>query len=674
MASNFRLVAYLFSPVNKAKIFFCSLQPNYKINNINMNLLSVEGLSKSYGEKQLFKDLSFGIAQGEKVALVARNGTGKSTLLRILCSKDTAEEGRVVFRKDLRISFLDQNPVFDEELSIIDAVLLAENEITLAIKRYEKIIDAQTDEMDAQQSKELEQAMAQMDNTNAWAYEVRVKQVLDKLGLIKLNQQLKTLSGGQKKRVALAKVLIEEPDLLIMDEPTNHLDVDMIEWLEEYLENKDLSLFLVTHDRYFLDNVCNKIIELDNQKLFTYQGNYSYFLEKKSEREFNAAREVDKAQNLMRKELEWIRRMPKARGTKSKSRVDAFYDLKEKATEKRQINDMELNVKMSRIGGKVIEMKKVYKSYDDFKILKGFDYTFKTGERIGIVGKNGIGKTTFLNLITGKEEPDSGKINVGETIVFGYYSQAGLTLKEDKRVIEVVKDNIAEVISLGDGSKVSASQFLTLFQFPPEMQYTYVSKLSGGEKRRLFLLTVLVKNPNFLILDEPTNDLDLLTLQTLEEFLIHFKGCLVVVSHDRYFMDKLVDHLFVFEGDGEVKDFSGNYREWREQVTEDELALKKKQKQLLSDQKNEKNVEESNSTPANQSKLKKKSFKEKYEFEQLQNEIAHLEKEKQDLNEKLAASKGSHDEIIDWSRRIGEVISAIDEKELRWLALSEMPE
>jgi len=464
MASNFRLVAYLFSPVNKAKIFFCSLQPNYKINYINMNLLSVEGLSKSYGEKQLFKDLSFGIAQGEKVALVARNGTGKSTLLRILCSKDTAEEGRVVFRKDLRISFLDQNPVFNEELSIIDAVLLAENEITLAIKRYEKIIDAQTDEMDAQQSKELEQAMAQMDNTNAWAYEVRVKQVLDKLGLIKLNQQLKTLSGGQKKIVALAKVLIEEPDLLIMDEPTNHLDVDMIEWLEEYLENKDLSLFLVTHDRYFLDNVCNKIIELDNQKLFTYQGNYSYFLEKKSEREFNAAREVDKAQNLMRKELEWIRRMPKARGTKSKSRVDAFYDLKEKATEKRQINDMELNVKMSRIGGKVIEMKKVYKSYDDFKILKGFDYTFKTGERIGIVGKNGIGKTTFLNLITGKEDPDSGKINVGETIVFGYYSQAGLTLKEDKRVIEVVKDNIAEVISLGDGSKVSASQFLTLFQ------------------------------------------------------------------------------------------------------------------------------------------------------------------------------------------------------------------
>jgi ATP-binding cassette subfamily F protein uup len=639
-----------------------------------MNLLSVEGLSKSYGEKQLFKDLTFGIAQGEKVALVARNGTGKSTLLRILCNKDTADGGRVVFRKDLRISFLDQNPIFNEELSIIDAVLLAENEITLAIKRYEKAIDSQTDEMDALQSKNLEQAMAQMDNTNAWAYEVRVKQVLDKLGLIKLNQQIKTLSGGQKKRVALAKVLIEEPDLLIMDEPTNHLDVDMIEWLEEYLENKDLSLFLVTHDRYFLDNVCNKIIELDNQKLFTYQGNYSYFLEKKAEREFNSAREVDKAQNLMRKELEWIRRMPKARGTKSKSRVEAFYDLKEKATEKRQVNEMELNVKMSRIGGKVIEMKKVYKSYDDFKVLKGFDYTFKTGERIGIVGKNGIGKTTFLNLITGKEEPDSGKINVGETIVFGYYSQAGLNLKEDKRVIEVVKDNIAEVISLGDGSKVSASQFLTLFQFPPEMQYTFVSKLSGGEKRRLFLLTVLVKNPNFLILDEPTNDLDLLTLQTLEEFLLHFKGCLVVVSHDRYFMDKLVDHLFVFEGEGIVKDFSGNYREWRDQVTELELETKKKQKQLLSDQKIEKQIELEQSVAVNNSKLRKKSFKEKYEFEQLQSEISILEAEKKELDQKLAGNSGTHEEIVIWSKRIGEVIEAIDEKELRWLALSELPE
>jgi len=639
-----------------------------------MNLLSIENLSKSYGEKQLFKDLTFGISQGEKVALVARNGTGKSTLLRILCNKDNADSGRVVFRKDLRISFLDQNPEFNEELSIIDAVLLSENEITIAIKRYEKLIEEQTDEISAAQSKDLEEAIAMTDKTNAWAYEVRVKQVLDKLGLVKLSQQLKTLSGGQKKRVALAKVLIEEPDLLIMDEPTNHLDVDMIEWLEEYLENKDLSLFLVTHDRYFLDNVCNKIIELDQQKLYTYQGNYSYFLEKKAEREFNSAREVDKAQNLMRKELEWIRRMPKARGTKSKSRVDAFYDLKEKATDKRQIAEMELNVKMSRIGGKVIEMKKVYKSYDDFNILKGFDYTFKTGERIGIVGKNGIGKTTFLNLITGKELPDSGKINVGETIVFGYYSQAGLTLKEDKRVIEVVKDNIAEVISLGDGSKVSASQFLTLFQFPPEMQYTYVSKLSGGEKRRLFLLTVLVKNPNFLILDEPTNDLDLLTLQTLEEFLLHFKGCLVVVSHDRYFMDKLVDHLFVFEGDGIVKDFTGNYREWRDEVVEEELQLKKKQKQALVNQKNEKQDAVSITINTTTEKGRKRTFKEKYEFEQLQKEIATLEKEKQDLDLKLASSEGSHEEILLWSTRIGEVISAIDEKELRWLALSELIE
>ncbi|HRG59088.1 MAG TPA: ABC-F family ATP-binding cassette domain-containing protein [Bacteroidia bacterium] len=637
-----------------------------------MNLLSVENLSKSYGEKQLFEDLSFGISQGEKVALVARNGTGKSTLLRILSGKDTADAGNVVFRKDLRISFLDQNPEFNEELSIIDAVLFAENEITMAIKNYEKIIELQSNEMSLAQSNELEMAIAQMDKTNAWAYEVRVKQVLAKLGLTKISQPINKLSGGQKKRVALAKVLIEEPDLLIMDEPTNHLDVDMIEWLEDYLDNKDLSLFLVTHDRYFLDNVCNKIIELDNQTLYTYQGNYSYFLEKKAEREFNASREIDKAQNLMRKELDWIRRMPKARGTKSKSRIDAFYDLKDKATEKRQNSDLELNVKMSRIGGKVIEMKKVYKSYDDLKILKGFDYTFKTGERIGIVGKNGIGKTTFLNLITGKEEPDSGKINVGETIVFGYYSQSGIDLKGDKRVIEVVKDNIAEVISLADGSKVSASQFLTLFQFPPEMQYTYVSKLSGGEKRRLFLLTVLVKNPNFLILDEPTNDLDLLTLQTLEEFLLHFKGCLVIVSHDRYFMDKLVDHLFVFEGDGIVKDFSGNYHEWRLNAIQNEIELKRKEKQALTEQKNSK--EKGAIQTDGNDKVKKKSFKEKFEFENLQKEIEELEKEKIALEEKLNDGIGNHQEILTWSNRIGDLVNLINEKELRWLTLSELPD
>jgi ATP-binding cassette subfamily F protein uup len=637
-----------------------------------MNLLSIENLSKSYGEKQLFQNLTFGINHGEKVALVARNGSGKSTLLRIITGTDTSDDGKVIFRRDLRVSFLDQNPSFNEELSIIDTVLMAENEITKAIKQYEKIIDIPTDELNSKQAEGLEQALAQMDKTNAWAYEIRVKQVLAKLGLVKITVPVKKLSGGQKKRVALAKVLIEEPDLLIMDEPTNHLDVDMIEWLEEYLENKDLSLLLVTHDRYFLDNVCNKIIELDQQTLYTYQGNYSYFLEKKSEREFNAAREIDKAKNLMRKELEWIRRMPKARGTKSKSRIDAFYDLKDKATDKKQHADLELNVKMSRIGGKVIEMKKVYKAYDDLKILKGFDYTFKTGERIGIVGKNGIGKSTFLNLISGKEQPDSGKINVGETIVFGYYSQAGIELKEDKRVIEVVKENIAEVISLADGSKVSASQFLTLFQFPPEMQYTFVSKLSGGERRRLFLLTVLVKNPNFLILDEPTNDLDLLTLQTLEEFLMNFKGCLVIVSHDRYFMDKLVDHLFVFEGDGEVKDFSGNYQDWRAKVMADEQELKKKEKQLTA----EKNTENIAAAEADtqKNKIKKKSFKEKFEFEQLQHVIAALETEKVQLSEQLSSGAGTHAEIAKWSERIGQIVEELNEKELRWLMLSELPD
>ncbi len=634
-----------------------------------MNLLSVENLSKSYGEKELFSNLTFGLLQGEKVALIARNGTGKSTLLKILSGTDTADSGTVVYRKDIKISFLDQNPVFIEELSIIESVLQADNEITRAIKQYEnclqKLAEAQADDF----AQDLESATAQMDKLDAWAYEVRVKQVFDKLGLVKINQPIKNLSGGQKKRVALAKVLLEEPDLLILDEPTNHLDVDMIEWLEEYLENRDLTLLLVTHDRYFLDRVCHKIIELDNQKLFHYQGNYSYFLEKKSEREFNAARETDKAQNLMRKELDWIRRMPKARGTKSKSRIDAFYDLKEKATVKHQENKLELNVKMSRIGGKVIEMKKVYKSYHDLIVLKGFDYTFKTGERIGIIGKNGIGKSTFLNIITGKEQADSGKINVGETIVFGYYSQDGLQLKEDKRVIELIKENIAEVITLGDGSKLGASQFLTLFQFPPEMQYTYISKLSGGEKRRLFLLTVLVKNPNFLILDEPTNDLDLLTLQTLEEFLLHFKGCLLIVSHDRYFMDKLVDHLFVFEAPGVIKDFPGNYHDWRVQQEIKEHEQRKKQKEpkiIFKADTPDKDLE--------RGKNKKKSFKEKFEFEQLQKEIASLEAEKTDLNKKMAEGVGQHQDFKDWSKRISALIQLIDEKEMRWLELSEIPD
>lgn len=635
-----------------------------------MNLLSVDQLSKSYGDKVLFEKLSFGILQGQKVALVAKNGSGKSTLLRIIAGSDTPDDGAVITRKELRISFLDQNPIFAEGVTVMDAVLKADNEMTRAIKKYELSLIAQEEGTGDLSENSLEHAIELMDQTQAWDYEVKVKQVLDKLGLEHLNKTVDKLSGGQRKRVALANVLIEAPELLIMDEPTNHLDVDMIEWLEEYLSQKDLSLLIVTHDRYFLDNVCNEIIELDNKTLYNYKGNYTYFLEKKAEREFNSLREVDKAQNLMRKELEWMRRMPKARGTKSKSRVDAFYDLKDKATNKSQQANLELNVKMTRIGGKVIEMKKVYKGYNDTMLIKGFDYTFKTGEKIGIVGKNGIGKSTFLNLITGKEQPDSGKINVGETIVFGYYSQEGITLKEDKRVIEVVKDNIADVITLGDGSKLSASQFLTLFQFPPETQYTYVSKLSGGEKRRLYLLTVLVKNPNFLILDEPTNDLDLLTLQILEDFIQYFAGCVVIVSHDRYFMDKLVDHLFVFEGNGHIKDFNGNYRDWRESIAIKEEEEKRVQKELEQKIRAEKNAIVLNTTK--NPEIKKISFKQKFELEQLEKDIPSLENEKKEIELEMAKGKLSHDELAKLSNRIGEILLLIDQKGARWLELSEL--
>ena len=446
--------------------------------------------------------------------------------------------------------------------------------------------------------------------------------------------------------------------------PTNHLDVEMVEWLEDFLTRSQLSLILVTHDRYFLENITDKIIELENGNLYSYEGNYSYFLEKKEEREFNENRERDKARNIMRTELEWMRRMPKARGTKSKARIDSFYELKNKAAGKKVEGKIELDVKMNRIGGKVIELKKVYKSFDDLHILKGFDYTFKTGERIGIVGKNGAGKSTFLNMLVGTEQPDSGKINVGETIVFGYYNQQGLELKEDKRVIEVVKDH-AEVIQLSDGSKVSAGQFLQLFQFPPEVQYTYVSKLSGGEKRRLHLLTVLIKNPNFLILDEPTNDLDLLTLGILEEFLMNYTGCLLVVSHDRYFMDKLVDHLFIFEGDGNIRDYNGCYSEYR-------IAEEEKEKNLIK-QKPKQEQTPTNETSKPESAGKRKlTFKEKFELETVEKQLADLEAEKESLTSKLGSGTGNHVELNEWSQRMEAIIKEIDEKSMRWLELSEI--
>ncbi len=628
-----------------------------------MNLLSIENLSKSYGDKILFNSISFGISKGEKVALIARNGAGKSTLMKILAGKETPDSGQVTFRKDLNVEFLEQDPYMDPERTVLDTIFDAKNPSVQLMREYELMVERDALHHSPETQKELERLSMLIDDANAWDYEVRVRQVLSKLNIHNLDQQIRQLSGGQKKRIALAKALIDPADILLMDEPTNHLDVEMVEWLEEFLTRSQLSLILVTHDRYFLENITDKIIELENGNVYTYEGNYSYFLEKKDEREFNETRERDKARNIMRTELEWMRRMPKARGTKSKARIDSFYELKDKAAGKKKEGKMELDMKMNRIGGKVIELKKIYKAYDDLKILTGFDYTFRTGERIGIVGKNGAGKSTFLNMLIGDELPDSGKINVGETIVFGYYNQSGLELKDDKRVIEVVKD-FADVIQMSDGSKVNASQFLQLFQFPPEMQYSYVSKLSGGEKRRLHLLTVLIKNPNFLILDEPTNDLDLLTLGILEEFLLNYTGCLLVVSHDRYFMDKLVDHLFIFDGEGNIKDFNGRYSEYRIMLDEKEKEeSKQKNKQLQT----KVEVETKSTIPVK----KKISFKEKFEFETLEKEISVLETEKEILTAALSGGETDHIKLSKWAKRMEEVLAEIEIKSGRWLELSE---
>jgi ABC transport system ATP-binding/permease protein len=633
-----------------------------------MNLLSVENLSKNYDEKTLFEGISFGIDEGQKVALVAKNGTGKSTLMKILAGHEVPDRGKVTLRKGIRVSYLDQNPVFPPESTVFESAFHSDLPILKVVREYERCLAEyemnrahQPQTLNFKLQTEFELASARMDESNAWDYESRIKQVLSTFRIHNFDQKIKELSGGQIKRLALAHALIDQPDFLLLDEPTNHLDIDMVEWLEDFLSQSSMTLLLVTHDRYFLDNLCDEIIEIENGNLYSYQGNYSYFVEKKAEREFNESREMDKSRNLMRKELEWVRRMPRARRTKSKARLEAFDDLKEKVGGKKKEESLSLDIKMNRIGGKVIEMKKVYKGYGDLKILKGFDYTFKTGERIGIVGQNGSGKTTFLNLITGLEPADSGKINVGDTVIFGYYSQQGIKLKEDKRVIEVVKE-IADVITTADGTKVPASSFLTRFQFAPEMQYTFVSKLSGGEKRRLYLLTVLIKNPNFLILDEPTNDLDLITLNILEEFLLNYKGCLLVVSHDRYFMNKLVDHLFVFEGDGKVGDFNGTYSEWRDKKEAQEKAEEQKQR-------NEKTAAKAVEKKA--AEKRKLSFKEKFELEQLEKDMAALEAEKKELNEKLNSGLGGNNELIQWSKRYGEVINLLDEKSFRWLELSE---
>lgn len=626
-----------------------------------MNYLSAENISKTYGEKTLFANISFGLHKGDKVALVANNGAGKSTLLKILTGEESGDTGSVIIRSGIKISMLRQEPFFEDALTVNEIIKNADSGLVEIIREYETAIQKHSDNSSKETQQALEIATAQMDIHSAWDYERRLKQLLEKFNIVDLDQQAGTMSGGQIKRLSLALALLDNPDVLLLDEPTNHLDIEMIEWLEKHLQSSSVTLFMVTHDRYFLDRICNGIIEISNGELYHHRGNYSYYLEKKSDREEVSRVEVDKARKLMKKELEWMRRMPKARTTKSKARIDSFYNIKDKATSTKPKEELKLGVHMSRVGSKILEMENVSKSYDDIVILDGFDYVFKKGERIGIVGKNGTGKTSFLNLIMQLEKPDSGTIISGETIVYGYYKQEGIKIKETQTVLEVVKD-IAEIIPTGKGSSLTASQFLQHFMFSPKVQNDYVSKLSGGERRRLYLLTVLVKNPNFLILDEPTNDLDLLTLNKLEEFLEGFKGCLILVSHDRYFLDKLVDHLFIFEGNGLIKDYHSNYTEYRLMIDEKEKQLKYE----ISSEKREK--KKSISKPAEKKKL---SHHEKKEYDSLIIDIEALEEEKETIEKRIGSGEASYEELEKLSVRIGVVIEAIDQKTMRWMELDE---
>ena len=621
-----------------------------------MNYLSVENLTKSFGIRVLFDNLSFGIEKGQKVAFIAKNGSGKSTFLNILAGKEGYDSGNVIFRKDVKVGILDQSPQFNETSTISEVLFDADSEQIKAILAYEKALE------NPDNNEKMQQAFEQMDLLNAWDYEVRIKQVLGQLNIHDLELNVGKLSGGQKKRIALAQVLIDEPDFIILDEPTNHLDIDMIEWLENYLTKENTTILMVTHDRYFLERVCNEIIELDDETLYKYKGSYSYYLEKKQEREEVFEANVDKAKNLYRKELEWMRRQPKARGTKAKSREDALYKTKETAHLKKDNSKVAMEIDMNRLGSKILEIHHANKAFGDLNVLDDFNYIFKRQERIGIVGKNGVGKTTFLDVILGKQELDTGRIEHGETVVFGYYTQSGMKLKDNKKVIETIKD-IAEVIPMSKGRKLTAAQLLERFLFPKHMHYNMVEKLSGGEKRRLYLLTILIKNPNFLILDEPTNDLDLLTLNVLEDFLMEFQGCLIIVTHDRYFMDKLVDHLFVFEGDGKIKDFLGNYNDYRfksKALAEGQKTIEKKVKpQAVAVEK------------AVEKKKTKFSYKEKLEFEQLEKDLETLELRKSELTEQLNTVGTDHDKLMKLTKEIGKLTNELDTKTDRWLTLSE---
>jgi ATP-binding cassette subfamily F protein uup len=617
-----------------------------------MIYLQLENISKSFGEKLLFEGISFGVHKDQKIALIAKNGTGKSTLLKIIAGKESNDKGNIIFRNDLTYTYLDQNPEFDESLSVMEGVFASSKSIVNVVKNYEAALVSGV-------QKEIEDATDAMEMNKAWDYETQVNQILGQLNINDLKQKIYELSGGQKKRLALANALISEPDLLILDEPTNHLDLDMIVWLEKYLQRCKSTLLMVTHDRYFLDRVCNDILEMDGGKLYRYKGNYSYFLEKREERIQFENTVIDKAQNILRTELEWMRRMPKARTTKSKSRIDSFYEIKEIASGKKHERKLKMDLKGTRLGKKIMEINYISKKYGDKALLENFEYTFKRNERIGIIGKNGCGKTTFLNIISGLIPPDSGNVDTGETVVIGYYKQDGITFREDQRVIDIAKE-IAEVVKMSNGSGVSASEFLQHFLFTPEMQYTLVEKLSGGEKRRLYLMTVLMTNPNFLILDEPTNDFDLLTLNILEDYIRNFNGCVLVVSHDRLFMDKIAEHLFVFEDDSVVRDFPGNYTlylDYKEQQEE----LKKRTAVKPSAVPKEKTLKET---------VYKFTYKEQKEFEALEAEIQELEQEKTDIEEAFASGELESEEIINLSKRHEEIIPLLEQKTERWFELS----
>ena len=621
--------------------------------------LNIDKLTKSFGDLVLFEDISFGIEQGQKIGLIAKNGSGKTTLLNIIAGKEDYDSGSVVFRNDLRVGYLEQTPTYPEEMTVLQACFYSQNETVRLIAEYEEAME-QGDE------RRLEDLLVRMDALKAWDYEQRAKQILGQLKIHHFEQRIGELSGGQLKRVALANVLITDPELIILDEPTNHLDLEMTEWLEGYLSRANISLLMVTHDRYFLDRVCNEILEIDRKQIYSYKGNYNYYLEKRAERIEAQNAEVERASNLLRKELDWMRRQPQARGTKAKYRIDAFYELEKKAKQQREAGQVNLDVKASYIGSKIFEAQHVSKRFDDIVITKDFNYIFARYEKLGIVGNNGTGKSTFIKMLMGEVAPDSGRFDIGETVRFGYYSQEGLQFDEQMKVIDVVQ-RIAEYIDLGDGRRMSVSQFLTYFLFTPDKQHNYVYKLSGGEKRRLYLCTVLMRNPNFLVLDEPTNDLDIVTLNVLEEYLRGFKGCVIVVSHDRYFMDKVVDHLLVFRGQGEIKDFPGNYtqyREWKEyqdQLAREEEAARQAKQTPAAPEK-----------PRRQDEPKRRlTFKERKEFEALDAEIPQLEAEKTELETALSSGTLSTEELLKKSERITQVMAEIDEKTMRWLELSE---